>query len=158
MFFRLTNYITALVFLGATMVVYQNVVTPMLRPPSVAVVAMPTEPDKMVRDKNLDDLFPPGAWQLGTCKHLQTSDGMLLFEHWEQVSQDQWKLWPITVVIGRGMSGDHRQDPIVLEAAEGAEIKFAQSLDVMSGGAPPIQRGRMTVSYTHLTLPTILLV
>ncbi len=68
---------------------------------------------------------------------------MLLFERWEQVSEDQWKLWPITLVVGRGMSGDLDPEPIILEANEGAEIKFAQSLDVMSGGAPPIDRGRL---------------
>ncbi|NND98081.1 MAG: hypothetical protein HKN47_12210, partial [Pirellulaceae bacterium] len=42
-----------------------------------------------------------------------------------------------------GTSQQQDRDPIILEAAEGAEIRFAESLDMMSGGAPPIKRGRM---------------
>ncbi len=91
----------------------------------------------------LSDLFADGSWQRGNCKQLQTSDGMLLFQNWQQTADDQWKLWPITVVIGRGMSGVKSAAPVIIESAEGADITFTESLDVMSGGAPPIRQGRM---------------
>ena len=74
---------------------------------------------------------------------------MLLFENWEQTTSDQWKLWPVTVVMGRGMSSKDSAEPLILEAKQGAEIKFSESLDVMSGGAPPIERGRM-IGPVHL--------
>ncbi len=139
---RITQYLTALIFLSGSAVIYQNVVTPFMRPPKVDVIAMADAP-VMRSDHSLGDLFPEGSWQRGRCKTLQTSDGMLLFENWKQIGDDQWKLWPISVVIGRGMSGEQNGSPIIIDAAEGAEIKFTESLDVMSGGAPPIRRGRI---------------
>ncbi len=136
------NYTVALLTLVAMTIAYRVVVDPLLQPPAVKSVKMAELP-VLRGDDSLADLFPDGAWQRGTCKRLQTSDGVLLFDRWEQTAGDQWKLWPVTVVIGRGLSGESEAEPIIIESQEGAEIKFAQSLDVMSGGAPPISRGRI---------------
>ncbi len=136
------HYISALLFLSVLAFVYHVLVVAWLRPPEVERVELAPAREFKVSD-TLADLFPEGAWQREKCKRLQTADGMLLFQNWEQSSPDQWKLWPMTVVIGRGMKGSSTESPVVLEANEGAEIKFTGSLDVMSGGAPPIQRGRM---------------
>lgn len=139
---RLKHYLTALSLLTAMAVVYQNTFVPLIRPESHE--SIPMKPAQSLRvDASLTDLFPAGSWQRGSCKVLQTADGMLLFENWEQTSGDQWKLWPVAVVMGRGMSSKEAAEPMILEANEGAEIKFSASLDVMSGGAPPIERGRM---------------
>ncbi|GAG30553.1 unnamed protein product, partial [marine sediment metagenome] len=139
---RLIHYVTALTLLSGVAIAYHNTLAPWLQPPHVDKVVM--GPDHVLQpDDSLDDLFAEGAWQRGSCKRLQTSSGMLLFQHWTQTAQDEWKLWPITVVIGRGMSGATDQTPVIIDADQGAEIKFAKSLDMMSGGAPPIQRGRM---------------
>ncbi len=136
------HYISALLLLSVLAFVYHVLVVAWLRPPEVERVALAPAREFKVGD-TLADLFPEGAWQREKCKRLQTADGMLLFQNWEQSSPDQWKLWPMTVVIGRGMKGSSSESPVVIEANEGAEIKFSGSLDVMSGGAPPIQRGRM---------------
>ena len=142
MLHRLTHYTTALIFLSAMSVIYQNIVTPWMQPPHVDRVR--TLDRRIVRnDELLNDLFAEGTWQRGQCKQLQTSDGMLLFQDWQQIDDDQWKLWPVTVVIGRGMSGVKEGIPVIIDAPQGAEIKFTRTLDVMSGGAPPIERGRM---------------
>ncbi len=145
---QLTHYFSALVFLVALSVVYQNVASPMMRPPTFESIAM-KESTTLRVDQSLQDLFAEGQWQRGTCKQLQTSQGMLLFENWEQTSNDHWKLWPITVVIGRGLGGSDQQDPVIIDAPQGAELKFTGSLDVMSGDAPPIQWGRM-VGNVHI--------
>ena len=146
MLFRATNYVSALLLLCGSMVVYQNVVTPWMQPPIATQVA-PTPPsESSERGVDLSDLFPAEAWQLRNCKRLQTSDGLLLFENWQQVSDKQWNLWPITVVVGRGLSGDNSPAPVIIDAPQGAEIQFTESLDVMSGGAPPIERGRLVGS------------
>ncbi len=136
------HYITALAFLSVLALVYHVLVLAWLRPPDVERVALAPAREFKVGD-TLADLFPEGAWQREKCKRLQTADGMLLFQNWEQSSPDQWKLWPMTVVIGRGAQNSNNASPVVIESNEGAEIKFTGSLDVMSGGAPPIQRGRM---------------
>ena len=139
---RLRQYLTSLAFLSACALAYNSVVVPWVRPPEVQSIAMATD-TILQGDDSLKDIFPEGAWQLGACKQLQTSEGMLLFQNWEQTDNDQWKLWPVTVVMGRGMSASKSDAPVILDAAEGAEIKFTESLDVLSGGAPPIHRGRM---------------
>ena len=100
-------------------------------------------PETFTVSETVSDLFPPDAWQCGTCKRLQTNDGVLLFEHFEQVEEDKWRLWPITVVVGRGMSEQQDTDPVIITALNGAEIRFTESLDMLSGGAPPIKRGEM---------------
>ncbi|QDT04922.1 hypothetical protein K227x_33200 [Rubripirellula lacrimiformis] len=142
MIHSLTHYLSAFVFLLASSVVYQNALSPFMQPPEVESIALK---QSAVRrgDDSLADLFPDGSWQRGTCKQLQTSQGVLLFENWEQTDEAHWRLWPITVVIGRGLSATKASEPVIIEAAEGAELKFTESLDVMSGGAPPIDWGRM---------------
>ncbi len=139
---RLFHYSASLTFLVALSVIYQNIVAPWMQPPLVDVIGMQVASESRSIN-HFHDLFPQGAWQRGVCKQLQTSTGTLLFQQWQQISEDQWKLWPVTVVIGRGISGDQSDSPVIIEADQGAEIKFTQSLDVMSGGAPPISRGRI---------------
>ncbi len=142
MMVRLRHYLASLLLLSLIAIGYRATVAPWLEPPGMEVIGLGDDPI-LQSDESIQDLFSENAWQRGTCKQLQTADGVLLFQSWEQVENDQWRLWPVTVVIGRGMSGGVADTPIILEAEQGAEIKFTESLDVMSGGAPPIQRGRM---------------
>jgi len=121
---------------------YQAVVAPWLEPPEIEPIGLGSD-SVLEIDASVLSLFPEDAWQRGVCKQLQTADGMLLFQSWEQVENDQWRLWPVTVIVGRGLTSEESRQPILLEAEQGAEIKFTESLDVMSGGAPPIQRGRL---------------
>lgn len=139
---KLRQYTMALLVLVAAAAGYQAVVTPWLEPPKVESIGLGGD-SVLEIDASILSLFPDDAWQRGVCKQLQTADGMLLFQSWEQVENDQWRLWPVTVIVGRGLSSGESTQPILLEAAQGAEIKFTESLDVMSGGAPPIQRGRL---------------
>lgn len=126
----------------ASYFVYDAVVVRMLTPPKVD--AMPLKMVAALRQaSDLSDLFPADAWQNGACKRFQTPDAMLLFENWEQRGSDAWKVWPVTIIFGRGMSSSDSTPPIVLESAEGAEIEFADSLDLFGGDAPPIKRGRL---------------
>ena len=132
----------ALLVLVASAASYQAVVTPWLEPPEIEPIGLGSD-SVLEIDASVLSLFPEDAWQRGVCKQLQTADGMLLFQSWEQVENDQWRLWPVTVIVGRGLTSEESRQPILLEAEQGAEIKFTESLDVMSGGAPPIQRGRL---------------
>lgn len=134
---RLTRYATALIVLGSACAVYQFAFVAWLEPDPLPTLELAQTPG-LRRNHSLSTLFPPDAWQLQHCKRLQTRDGVLLFEHWEQIGDDQWKLWPLSLVMG--LNSD---SPLLLDAPEGAEIKFSESLDMMSGGAPPIERGRM---------------
>ncbi len=142
MLHRIAQYLFAFVVLGAACGIYQATFVVWLAPSALPEISMAGSPG-LRKDDQLEQLFPPDAWQRSNCKRLYTRDGVLLFEKWEQLSDDQWKLWPVSVVIG--LRGD---SPLVLNASEGAEIKFTESLDVLSGGAPPIERGRMIGAVT----------
>ncbi|TWU16765.1 hypothetical protein [Allorhodopirellula heiligendammensis] len=118
-----------------------------LEPPVVEYAPIARRP-LSDNDESLADLYPADAWQRGRAIRLKTQDGMLLFQNWEQNKDERdggkkWRLWPITMVIGRGLSADESSEPILIEAAEGAVIEFSAALDVMSGVAPTIQRGQL---------------
>lgn len=140
---NLRNYLIALAALVVCVSAYSGAAAYLLALPEVTVVKPrpPTKNNSLKED--LADLFPADAWQLGDCKRLLTANGALLFQDWHQVSEDQWKLEPLTIVVGRGLSDESAESPIVLTSIEGAEIQFAQSLDMMGGSAPPIKMGRM---------------
>lgn len=141
------DYLMGLSVLVLIMGGYQMTVARWLEPPQVdrAPIAKRVLKDN---DETLVDLYPEDAWQRGRSIRLKTQDGMLLFQNWEQNTEDRaggkkWRLWPITMVIGRGLEADGSEQPIVIEAAEGAVIEFSDALDVMSGVAPTIQRGQL---------------
>ena len=134
---RFARYTAALLVLSLACAVYQFTFVAWLEPDPLEPIEFAQSPS-LQRNETLASLFPADAWQLQHCKRLQTRDGVLLFEHWQQIGDDQWKLWPLTLVMG--LNSD---SPLILETDEGAEIKFSESLDMMSGGAPPIERGRM---------------
>lgn len=140
---NLRNYLIALGVLIICASAYRVAASFLLYIPEVAVVAPRPPTQNVSLKKNLADLFPADAWQLGDCKRLLTSNGALLFQDWHQVSEDQWKLEPLTIIVGRGLSDEATEAPIVLTAKQGAEIQFAHSLDMMGGSAPPIKMGRM---------------
>ncbi|QEF99981.1 hypothetical protein Mal15_40480 [Stieleria maiorica] len=137
------NYFIALAVLVSCASAYRIAAIRLLTVPDVARVEPRPPTQRVDLKEDLADVFPEDAWQLGDCKRLLTSNGALLFENWRQISEDQWKLEPLTIVVGRGLSDDAAATPIVLTAKEGAEIQFAQSLDMMGGSAPPIKMGRM---------------
>ena len=141
---RLADYVTALALLSALATAYLLTVDRWLRVPQTTFAGGLTERTVVLSEADsLADLFPESAWQRGPCKRLKTSRGMLLFRQWEQTSPNEWKLWPITVVVGRGFEAYEEDQPLIIESAEGARIEFDKSLDVMSGGAPPIRTGEI---------------
>jgi hypothetical protein len=134
---RLTRYAAALLVLGSACAIYQFAFVAWLEPAPLEPIEFAQTPG-LRRNEAIASLFPADAWQVRHCKRLQTRDGVLLFENWQQIGDDQWKLWPLTLVMGI-----NSESPLILDAQQGAEIKFSEALDMMSGGAPPIERGRM---------------
>lgn len=141
------DYLVGLVVIVAAAGGYHFTAGKWLEPPVVEHAPIAERP-LTDNDESLADLYPPDAWQRGRAIRLKTQDGMLLFQNWEQNKDDRdggkkWRLWPITMVIGRGLAANGSPEPILIEAAEGAVIEFSAALDVMSGVAPTIQRGQL---------------
>ncbi|TWU02549.1 hypothetical protein [Stieleria varia] len=140
---KLAHYFTALFILIGMAAAYNAAATQWLRPPVIAMVPARQPTAQPELKDNVRDLFAPGDWQLGECRRLLTPNGTLLFNNWQQTSDYEWKLWPITLIVGRGFGDDQSDEPLVLTAEEGAELLFSKSFDMTDGSAPPIQRGRM---------------
>ena len=137
------HYFTALAALSLGATAYQTAADTFLRPMAVTAVAPRTPTEKPTLKSSLTDLFSEDSWQLGDCKRILTSNGALLFKNWHQTSEGHWKLEPVTIVIGRGLSDNPSDAPVVLVAPDGADVQFADTFDVMGGSAPPIKRGRL---------------
>ena len=137
------NYFTALVVLILCAGAYRATAFYLLRVPDIAVVTPRAPTENVSLKEDLADLFPDDAWQLGDCKRLLTDSGALLFQNMRKISEDQWKLEPLTIIVGRGLAEQSSEAPIVLSTKEGAEIQFAESWDMMGRNAPPIKMGRL---------------
>ncbi|MEM6473514.1 MAG: hypothetical protein AAF802_28400, partial [Planctomycetota bacterium] len=138
------NYFVGLFAVSTCAAIYHFAAHQVLAVPEVQSVTPRPLTQNELPQSDLSDLFSEGAWQCGDCKRLLAGSGTLLFKDLHQISESQWKLKPLTLVIGRGLSEEDRSaTPIVLTAMEGAEIQFAESLDMTLGSAPPIQVGRM---------------
>ncbi len=144
MLLRIIHYLTALVAISGMSIVYQNLVTPWMTAPQIEQIPL-AEISGPSTDKSLLALFPPGSWQHGECRQLQTKDMTLLFQNLEQESEDQLRLSPVSVIVGYGMSGTKDPNPVIIEATEGAEITFSRALNLLSGSsdAPPIDHGKI---------------
>ena len=144
MLLRIIHYFTALVALSGMSVVYQNLVTPWMSPPPIERIELGARETAQL-DRSLHELFRSGTWQRGQCRQLQTKDMTLLFQELEQETDDRIRLSPITMIVGRGMSSDKEPNPVIIEAAEGAEISFAGGINFLGGDdeAPQIETGRI---------------
>ena len=138
---RAMQYLTSLGILVALFFVYQNTFVRWLEPEPIQPVAIKPLAQQR-RDREIEDLFPEGSWQRGACKRLKTAEGVLLFERREQTAPNKWRLWPITVVLGRGRK-DHNEEPVILDASQGAEIELTSALNMIGGVTPSIRRGRL---------------
>ncbi|MDM4017321.1 hypothetical protein [Roseiconus lacunae] len=143
---NLRNYFLALVTLILCAYGYDEASRRLLAVPEIEIVKpKPPTKDASLREE-LVDLFPPDAWELGDCKRIITGRGTLLFKDWQQIADDEWKLEPLTIVIGRGLASDDAPAPIVLKAPDGAEVRFSRGVDLTgtaNKSAPPIKMGRM---------------
>lgn len=150
----IVDYLIALaVCLGAA-IAYRATVVPLLRPAAGEAVAV-HESTVEITGPDMSGMFPADSWQLGRPKVLQASWGVLLFEHWEQVAPDRWQVKPVSVVLSRENDGtgfassaaaaDQPRDgsTVIMDAPEGAIIEFAEPLNMLSGGSPPIKGGQL---------------
>ncbi|MEX0824786.1 MAG: hypothetical protein WD119_01395, partial [Pirellulaceae bacterium] len=149
MFANLVRYTTALLVLGGLAIGYELTIVPILEPPPIE--AVPIEPAAMLtRATMVDGLFPEGSWQRNAPRRLKTEAGFLLFSYREQISTERWRVWPVTVIIG-----DAENPPVVMDAPDGAEITFAEPLDVLSRGAPPIESGQLRGNVSIRTMSQV---
>ncbi len=92
--------------------------------------------------------FPVDDWRNKHPRILQTADGVLLFEAWEQLGPDRWRLEPLTIIMLQGKQGEpasteSRSNAVFVEAPHGAEIQFKHAIDWTTGRPPPVVGGQL---------------
>jgi hypothetical protein len=97
-------------------------------------------------------LFPEDSWQRKQPKILETPQGIFLFEKWDKLSPDRWKLYPLTILIPQKDSQATiepnslnltRRRAIRINNQQGAEIQFRDAVDWASGRPPPVIGGQL---------------
>jgi len=144
MMIRMRQYIIAFTIVLGAAVIYQKLVTPWMRPARVIRMQIASLPPLERFNDGIKDLFPDeNCWQRRGCKVLKTAGGMLLFEECSDLNNNKVKLSPVTIVLGSRFKDGGKNRPIIINAVQGAEIQFTRSLEMLSGVAPAIERGRV---------------
>lgn len=115
--------------------VYCLVVAPFLEPPRKRRGPTPN-PVSYASKSDFADLFPADAWQLDDPFTLKTERGTVLFQDYRMGVDGIVKVDKVSLVIPGAPSGNGAGRMYVLNAPDGAELKFENGLDLSknSGG------------------------
>lgn len=99
-----------------------------------------------MRLRQLDGLFPPGAWELKNPKILESDRAKVLFQDYRNFPDGRVELHPCTIIFASDALGDEaqrRRQSIILEVPAGAKLQFDQPLDLNRGKIGRLVRGQL---------------
>ena len=118
----------------ATYVAYSLAAVPLIEPSAEKIDTPdgPAPPPPPPRTDVLAPYFPAGSWELKNPKILESDRAMLLIKDYQNLPDGRVKLQPCTVVF---FSQDGPRDqqpipPVILQAPEGAILKFDEPFDL----------------------------
>lgn len=84
----------------------------------------------------LAQYFPPGSWELGTRKTLETGQGKILFQDYQPLEDGRLEVKPFTMIAD--VSSDEDEDgmpprPLILRVPEGAVLSFDKEISLTGG-------------------------
>ncbi len=140
---KLLNFTTALAVLSVLALVYHLTIVRWLEPPDVELAEI-THVSQVATPSHVDEMFAEGSWQRTARKRLTIQNqGYVLFSERKQVTPSQWRVWPVTVVMQRD-----GKPSVIMDAPQGADVTFAEALDVLGSEAPPIKGGQLVGKVT----------
>lgn len=96
------------------------------------------------RKQKFSHLFPAGAWELGPCKVLETSQGTVLFKDYQPYDDGHVEVLPFTMIIrGDELKEDGDEAPIVLRSSNKAILKFERPFQLNGGDPGKIENGEL---------------
>ncbi len=141
------DYFRVLLPLLAAFGVYSWFVAPLIDPPVQQRRVVWDGPYLTAADHWWKELFPEGDWRAQQPRVLQTESGVLLFQEWQQLSDDRWRLTPLSMLLiqnGNSQQTDGSPPKVLLvDAPRGAEIQFKQAIDWTTGRPPPVSGGQL---------------
>lgn len=147
MFSRVVRFVTSLAIVGCAFLAYRLVLVPFIEPaakPRAVTAETEETPAPDARVERWQAMFPPGSWELDQPKVLDTDRGMLLLKELRELDQYRLELKPCTLILFSGGEDCEGSRLVILQAAEGAVLTFAEPVNLARG-----QIGRLA----HGTLP-----
>jgi hypothetical protein len=141
---HLRRFLVAAVVFACAYGVYAQGVAPWIDSPDAIKKKESTSPTKfplaqsMKRD--FSGLFPPGSWELGNPKVVETAQCTLLLQDYKPTEDGSMELKPCTLIFymadpkhpaGEPLpDGPDTRRPVVMQAPEGAILQFDRALDL----------------------------
>jgi hypothetical protein len=104
------------------------------------------ETAERLRAAQLEQLFPPGAWELDQPKVLETDRGMLLLKDYEPQEGGRLSLTRCTLIFcpaAESTGTAARKRPVVLRAPQGAVLQFDRDINLSRGEIGQLLGGRL---------------
>ena len=97
--------------------------------------------DIVSHEPNLAAWFPTDAWELQSCKRLDTATGHILFQDYMPYDDGRVEVHPLTIIYFEA-SDSQQQTPIILRAPQGAILKFDRPLS-LGGKSGQLESGML---------------
>ncbi len=157
----LQRYVAALAIVMIAFSAYALLAVPRIEP-SVKIISPPetpidvtVQPMKEHRQK-VEQLFPPGSWQLKNPKVLETEHGTLVFKDYKPLADGRMELKPLTLIVYAGSSDETKtlQRPLILDAPDGAVLQFDSATDPARADFGRLTGGLLTGEIRIYSPPT----
>ena len=141
------------IYLAATIAafgVYSSTIVPRIEsndgvfeaPRSPRIAASPVD-----RKAKFTHLFPVDAWEMGSCKVLETTQGTVLFKDYQPYDDGRVEVFPFTMIIRAAGSDTAKSNaelqPIVLRSSQKAVLQFERAFHFDGGDPGKIQSGQL---------------
>jgi len=152
MFPRFVRFVTSLAIVVFAYFAYRLVLVPFIEPaakPRAAAAEADWTTSADTRMQELQALFPPGSWELDRPKVLDTDRAVLLLRDLRELDPYRIELKPCTLILFSG-GGEDRQGarPVILQAAQGAVLTFAEPVNLARGQIGHLDRGSLPGAVT----------
>lgn len=96
-------------------------------------------------------IFPPGSWELGEPKVLETDQGVFLFLEYHELPDQKFEIKPCTLVVfskpksanGAATTAEKAGRVVVMQAPEGAQLQFDATSDLARFRFGKLEGGRL---------------
>ncbi len=143
------DYGRMLVLICAAAGLYRVVAVPLIEPAETEAAFDVPNTENGTYAYWWSDIFAEDSWQRKNPKVMETEQGILLFQNFERLGGARWRLSPLTILIPPQNRSPNKEEglstkrPILIDAAEGAVIKFKDDIDIFSGKTPPLEDGQL---------------
>ncbi len=150
----LRDYLRNLIPLCVTFAAYHAIAVPLLEPKSVKQDRPWVAPAIPLRNDWWEEFFVEGDWQLdkkNPPRVVKTETAILLFQTRDQISDTQWLVKPITILLPQRQTGPSKR-AVLINNNDGAKIEFKSAVD-WTRELPPIVGGQLLGEITIYSPP-----